>query len=94
MDKLVSQISTLIQDFHQKLEAYLPALEVEIAQVIETKSTNSREIEGYLDTLLSLCQHDIGNDLYIKLLEYYKTIDAKGAKFYWEEPINNVYSRN
>ncbi len=38
-----------------------------------------------LDTILSLTDLGIGNDLFIKLLEYYKTIDAEGAIFYWNE---------
>jgi|688.fasta_scaffold19006_4 hypothetical protein len=27
----------------------------------------------------------IGKDLFVQLLEYYKTIDADGAAFYWNE---------
>jgi hypothetical protein len=27
----------------------------------------------------------IADELFIKLLEYYKSIDAKGAAFYWKE---------
>ena len=38
-----------------------------------------------LDTILSLTYFGVGDDLYIKLLEYYKTVDAEGAAFYWNE---------
>ena len=85
MDKLISKISNLIKGFHQQMESYLPALKLEVSQIITQKKTNSSEIENYLDTLLSLSQHGIGNALFIKLLEYYKTIDEEGARFYWEE---------
>lgn len=85
MDELVSKITTLIKGFHSQLASHLPALELEINRIIKEKKTNAREIENYLDTLLSLSQHGIGNALYIKLLEYYKTIDEEGARFYWEE---------
>lgn len=27
----------------------------------------------------------VGKHLFVKLLEYYKTIDAEGAAFYWNE---------
>jgi len=84
-DKLVSEISKIIKGFHAQLAVHLPALELEINQIIKKKKTNANLIENYLDTLLSLCQHGIGDTLYIKLLEYYKTVDAEGARFYWEE---------
>lgn len=85
MDNLISKITDLFQGFREKLEAQLPALESEINQIITEKNTNSREIENYLDTLLSLVRHGIGNRLYVRLLDYYKTVDSEGAKFYWEE---------
>ncbi|MEN0051206.1 MAG: hypothetical protein AAF806_29345 [Bacteroidota bacterium] len=85
MDKLVSEISNLIRSFQEQMEAFLPDLELEVQQIIEQKNKNTNEIENYLDTLLSLCQHGVGDKLYIRLLEYYKTIDAEGARFYWEE---------
>ena len=85
MNKLTSQIGDLIKDFHEKLNSFLPDLETEVNQLINSESKNCSEIENYLDALLSLCQHDIGNSIFIKLLEYYKTVDMDGAKFYWEE---------
>ena len=85
MDKLISQIDGLLKGFYQQLEEYLPIIELEVDQIITTENTSSKKIESYLDTLLSLCRHGVGNALFIKLLEYYKTVDAEGAKFYWEE---------
>lgn len=49
------------------------------------KSAESNIIEHQLDTLLSLTIHGVGDTLFIQLLEYYKTIDAEGAVFYWNE---------
>ena len=88
MDKLVSDISHLLKGFQKRLEDYLPALEAEIDDLIAEKETDSMKIENTLDTLLSLCRHGLGNSIYIKLLEYYKTVDVEGAKFYWEEYDN------
>ena len=85
MDKLISQIGDVLKDFHKQLEEYLPELELEVNAIINKKDTNSKGIEKYLDTLLSLSRHGVGNSLYINLLEYYKSVDPEGAKFYWEE---------
>lgn len=88
MDELVSNIKKIINGFNEQLAAHLPALETEVNQLITKKEVDSKKIENHLDTLLSLCQLGIGNSLYIKLLEYYKTIDAEGANFYWKEYDN------
>ena len=85
MKKLASHIGNLIKDFQEQLKAHLPYLEMEVKQIITDKSTDANKIENYLDTILSLTHHGVGDDLYIQLLEYYKTVDEKGAKFYWEE---------
>lgn len=83
MDESFKNITASIQLFQNDLKHYLPALEKEVFQLIKNKSNNSKEIEMMLDTLLSLTDLGIGDDLYIKLLEHYKTIDAEGAAFYW-----------
>jgi hypothetical protein len=63
----------------------LPALECEINAIITNKVQNKNTIEYNLDVLISLIDMGVGNELFIKLLDYYKTIDAEGASFYWEE---------
>ncbi len=88
MDSLISDLKDIISDFHKNMREYLPPLESIIDELIAKKSKNTNEIEHLLDTLLSMCQLGIGNALYIKLLEYYKTIDAEGAQFYWKEYDN------
>ena len=65
MDKLISQIGDVLKDFHKQLEEYLPELELEVNAIINKKDTNSKGIEKYLDTLLSLSRHGVGNSLYI-----------------------------
>lgn len=88
MDDLVKTIGALIKGFQQTLEEQLPLLKSEVYQLIENKSTDSMKIENYLDTLLSLSMHGVGDDIFIALLEYYKTIDETGARFYWNEYDN------
>jgi len=86
MDKeLINDISRIIQAFSESLQAHLPALENEITSLIESGSKDCQSIENSLDTLLSLTTYGVADDLFIKLLEYYKTVDAEGALFYWNE---------
>jgi hypothetical protein len=80
-----NQIKDTIEAFQQALQAHLPALENEINAIINTKVQDSNTIEHSLDTLLSLTDMGVGKELFVKLLDYYKTIDAEGAAFYWEE---------
>jgi len=56
-----------------------------VDQLFENKNEDKQIIERYLDTLLSLTMHGIADKLFIKLLDYYKNIDADGAEFYWNE---------
>jgi hypothetical protein len=88
MDKLVNDIKALIDNFNASLEKHLPALEKEVNQIIDEKCTNNNTIEHLLDSLLSLTMHGIGDALYIKLVDYYKTVDPEGALFYWNEYDN------
>ncbi len=83
--KLINDLSQIIQSFNDSLQAHLPALEGEISSLIESKNKDCQIIENCLDTLLSLTTHGVADDLFIKLLEYYKTIDVEGAAFYWNE---------
>ena len=85
MKQLTDDIISVIKSFQDGLKQYLPALEQEALQLINTKSTDKNTIENILDTILSLTGFGVGDDLYIKLLEYYKTVDAEGAIFYWNE---------
>ena len=84
-DALLNQLKEIIQTFQQSLQSHLPALECEINAIITNKVQNKNTIEYNLDVLISLIDMGVGNELFIKLLDYYKTIDAEGASFYWEE---------
>jgi hypothetical protein len=78
-------IKKMILGFQDSLKSYLPALEAETNALIRNKIQNKNEIERHLDTLLSLMDMGVGKDLFVKLLEYYKTVDAEGAIYYWNE---------
>lgn len=79
----------MIEAFQQSLQQHLPALEAEINHLIDSKNTDVNTIENTLDTLLSITDWGVGRELFVKLLEYYKSIDAEGAAFYWNEYDND-----
>ena len=82
-DKMAKELVKLIRQTNKNLEAYLPSLQKAVANVIDQKSTDTKAIEHLLDSLSSLLYAGISHQLYLKLLEYYKTIDSEGANFYW-----------
>lgn len=87
-NKSLDDIVNIISSFIDNLKSYLPALEMEVNEIITAEEKDVKIIERYLDSTLSLAAHGIGEDLFIKLLEYYKTIDPEGALFYWNEYDN------
>jgi hypothetical protein len=84
-EDLFKNIKQSIDAFQESLKQHLPALEADVNQLINSKSQNTKTIEHTLDTLLSLSNIGIGENIFVKLLEYYKTVDADGAAFYWKE---------
>jgi hypothetical protein len=85
MKKPHNEIIELITAFQRSISQHLPSLEQAVQAIIVGKITRESEIENLLDTLLSLTAHGIGNELFIRLLEYYKTVSPEGAEFYWKE---------
>lgn len=80
-----NNIKNTIEEFQNSLQRQLPALEADVNALIKNKVQDKNTIEYSLDTLVSLTDMGVGQDLFVKLLEYYKTIDAEGAMFYWNE---------
>ena len=84
-EKLFRDIKQTIEEFQNSLKLHLPAIEAELNHLILSNNQDKNTIENTLDTLLSLTDVGVGKVLFLKLLEYYKTIDAEGAAFYWNE---------
>jgi hypothetical protein len=82
---LFKDVKQIIEAFQESLKGHLPALKAEINLLIQSGNQDKNTIENTLDTLLSLVDMRIGKELFVRLLEYYKTIDAEGAAFYWNE---------
>ena len=85
MKELFNSIKEIIENFNKKIVEMMPELEANVELIISNKSKNKNEIEHLLDTLLDIGLHGFGKKSFIKLLEYYKTIDSEGADFYWHE---------
>ena len=84
-EELFKNIKQSIDAFQESLKQQMPAIEAEVNQLINSKNQNTKTIELTLDILLSISSLGIGEHLFIKLLEYYKTVDEDGAAFYWNE---------
>jgi len=85
----INDIKQTIIEFQNSLKLHLPALEAEINHLILSKNRDKNTIENTLDTLLPLTDMGVGKDLFVRLLDYYKTIDPEGAMFYWNEYDKN-----
>jgi hypothetical protein len=81
----IKDIKDLISGFLEDIKQQLPYIEAETAALITRREQDSNVIERQLDNLLSLTDLGIADDIYVRLLEYYKTVDAEGAAFYWKE---------
>ena len=82
-ESLVQKIGDQILHIRSLMEAQLPFLEGEVNRFITQQSRSTNDIEHILDTLLDYRRMDLGKDLFIRLLEYYKTVDAEAAADYW-----------
>jgi hypothetical protein len=85
MQEPFQDIKDIIHVFLENIKQQLPFLEAEIAALITREEKDAMVIERQLDTLLSLTDLGIADELFIRLLEYFKNIDAEGAAFYWKE---------
>ena len=85
MEDLIKDIKAIFSELQQSVDMQLPALEADVDKFINTKSQDGNAIEHHLDTLLSLASMGMGDELFVRLLDYYKTVDPEGAAFYWEE---------
>jgi len=82
-------IFQIITNFNKSIECLLPALEAEVNDLIKSGYKERNSIEQTLDTLLSLVNMGFAENLFLRLLDYYKTIDEEGAAFYWNEYDNH-----
>ena len=78
MEDLSKNIAAAIRQTQEKIKQHLPAIEASVNGIIQSKSTDAKAIEHTLDTLLDLQYIGLGRELFIRLLEYYKTRGRRG----------------
>jgi hypothetical protein len=76
----------LIAAFNNSIAAHLPALEKEVDALIGSQSKDEKAIEHMIDCLFDLTVYvGIGEKLFLRLLDYYKTINPEAADWYCQE---------
>ncbi|MCF8246415.1 MAG: hypothetical protein K9J37_16300 [Saprospiraceae bacterium] len=83
MEDLSKNIVAAIRQAQENIKQQLPAIAAVVNEIILSKSTDAKTIEHTLDNLLDLQYIGLGKELFIQLLEYYKTVDPAAAKDYW-----------
>jgi hypothetical protein len=78
-------IFQIITNFNKSIENLLPLFEAEVNDLIKSGYKEQNCIEQTLDTLLSLVIMGFAENLFLRLLDYYKTIDEEAAAFYWNQ---------
>ena len=84
MQNPFEEIIEKITAFKASLQSHMPALEGEVNHFISTGEKDNMKIERMMDILIDVIQLGAGEPQFIRLLEYYKTINPEGAARYWE----------
>ena len=86
MEDSHDNIINLITAFNSSIAAHLPALEKEVDAIIGSHSKDEKIIERMIDCLFDLAVYmGIGEKLFLRLLDYYKTVNPEAADWYWQE---------
>lgn len=80
-----NELIKTIVSFKNRFKSFLPTIETGVNDLIENQEKNALNIELLLDVLLQLKNFGIDDTLFLKLLDYYKTVDIESAKFYEQE---------
>jgi hypothetical protein len=84
-DKFKDKIVQIFDSFNDSIKAQLPAIESEVDDLIKSKTKDINKIELHLNYLESIVELGIGNDIFVKLYTYLKSIDAETAEDYWND---------
>jgi len=81
-EKFIKEIRGMFESLHERMRQNLPFWENEIDTIIANKETDHNEIEWTFDYLLDYTRHGIGNEVYLRLINYYRTLNPEGAASY------------
>ncbi|MBP7477348.1 MAG: hypothetical protein KA797_02400 [Chitinophagales bacterium] len=79
------EMEALLDAFYQDIDDHLPNIGNLVDSYIDEQNIHKSEIEAALKILLKITKMGKGEGLYIRLLEYYKTINPDRAKDFWKE---------
>lgn len=80
--QFIEEIKSVLEPLHSLMREQLPLLESEAEAIIARKETDSNTIGRCLDTILSYTDHGMAIDMFMKLIDYYNTVDPESAAFY------------
>ncbi len=83
-EKFIKEIRGMFESLHELMRQNLPFWENEVDIIIANKETDRKKIEWTFDYLLDYTRHGIGNELYLRLIAYYRTVNPEGAASYLE----------
>ncbi|MBD1432348.1 hypothetical protein H8B06_05890 [Sphingobacterium sp. DN00404] len=81
-EKFITEIRGMFESLHERMRQNLPFWENEVDIIIANQETDRNKIELTFDYLLDYTRHGIGNEVYLRLIGYYRTVDPEGAAYY------------
>jgi len=81
-EKFITEIKGMFESLHERMRQNLPFWENEVDTLIANRETDRNKIEWTFDYLLDYTRHGIGNELYLRLIAYYRTVNPDGAASY------------
>ncbi|MBD1432323.1 hypothetical protein H8B06_05760 [Sphingobacterium sp. DN00404] len=81
-EKFITKIRGMFESLHERMRQNLPFWENEVDIIIANQETDRNKIELTFDYLLDYTRHGIGNELYLRLMAYYRTVNPEGAAYY------------
>jgi hypothetical protein len=84
-EEFKDKIVHIIDSFNDSIKAQLPAIKSELDDLIKSKTKDANKIELHLNYLESIVELGIGNDIFIKLYNYLKSIHPENAEGYWND---------
>lgn len=83
MEITPEDIENLVKRFHAVIANTLPVFEKDAKEIIASQSTDQEDIELTLDNLLEGTYIGLGDEAFVKLVDYYKTLNPERAMYFW-----------
>ena len=88
-EEFVNQIRGLAKSLQKMLQDNLHLIKSDVNVLLEQQEKDGNKIAWVLDHLLDYTRHGVGDDVFFRLVAYYRTIDKEAAadymRYYEEE---------